>query len=111
MKKGQWTFLSNHGRVLAYIGKNPSSTIQEIAIKADLSITGVQQIITELEEGGYLSRLKAGRRNQYKIHSELPMRHHLERHYCIGGVLQAVGVETKKGKAVQPVPFENCKVN
>jgi DNA-binding IclR family transcriptional regulator len=100
MKKGQWTFLTNHGRVLAYIGKNPSSTIQEIAIKADLSVAGVQQIITELEEGGYLSRSKAGRRNQYKIHSRLPMRHHLERHYCVGDVLQAVGVETKKERTV-----------
>lgn len=91
MKKGEWTFLTNHGRVLAYIAKNRQSTIQEIAQKASITLRAVQKILTELEEGGYIVRQKEGRRNHYIIHPEMPMRHRLERDYAIGDILFALG--------------------
>ena len=100
MKKGEWTILSNHGRVLRYIAKYPGDTTQKIAHEVGLSMAGVQKIITELEGQGYLARLKAGRRNHYVIHPELPMRHRLERKYSIGSVLLALGVEKRGGTRV-----------
>ncbi len=93
MKKGEWTFLSNHGRILAYIVKHPDSTSQEIAYETGLSISGVQKIITDLEEGGYIDRVKVGRNNRYKIHPELPLRHPLESEYSVGDILLAIGCQ------------------
>ncbi len=96
MKKGEWTFLSNHGRVLAYIVKNPQTICQDIAQDTDLSISGVQKIINDLEQGGYIDRIKVGRCNQYKVHPEMPMRHHLEAEYAVGDVLLAIGCRPPK---------------
>ncbi len=88
MEKGQWTFLSNHGRVFAFIARNPKSTTETISREVGLTQRGVQKIMTELEEAGYIARHKDGRCNFYTIHPELPMRHKLERDHAVGDLLQ-----------------------
>ncbi|UCC15910.1 MAG: MarR family transcriptional regulator [Dehalococcoidales bacterium] len=97
MKKGEWTFLSNHGRVLIYIFNNPKSTTEEISRETELSQRGVQKIITELETAGYIAHKKVGRRNLYTVYSELPMRHHLERNHMVGDIIHALGYSPEKG--------------
>jgi DNA-binding MarR family transcriptional regulator len=99
LKKGKWTFLTNHGRVLTYIAKHPQGTTQEIAQEAGITLRAVQKIITELEAGGYIVRHKEGRRNRYSVYSEMPMRHRLEREYAVGDILQALGYRPGKKKA------------
>ncbi len=96
MKKGEWTFLTNHGRVLAYIAKHPQSTTQEIAQEAGITLRAVQKIITELESRGYIARKKEGRRNRYTVNPLLPMRHRLEREHSVGDILQALGYNPSK---------------
>ncbi|MBN2076226.1 MAG: winged helix-turn-helix transcriptional regulator [Dehalococcoidales bacterium] len=96
MKKGEWTFLSNHGRVLIYIFNNPKSTTEEISRETELSQRGVQKIITELETEGYIAHKKEGRRNHYTVHSELPMRHHLEQNHMVGDIIRALGYSHEK---------------
>jgi len=93
LEKGQWTFLSNHGRVFLYIAKNPKSTTEVISREVGLSQRGVQKIIAELEETGYIVRRKSGRCNMYTVHHELPMRHKLERDHVVGALLLALGCE------------------
>jgi predicted ArsR family transcriptional regulator len=96
LKKGEWTFLTNHGRVLAYIAKHPERTTQEIAQEAGITVRAVQRIIAELEAGGYLARHKEGRRNRYAVHPEIPMRHRLERNHAVGDILVALGSNAQK---------------
>jgi DNA-binding IclR family transcriptional regulator len=96
MKKKEWTFITSHGRVLAYVAKHPQSTTQETAQRAGLSIRSVQQIITDLEKGGYIGRYREGRRNRYVIHPEIPMRHRLERDHAIGDILEALGYRARR---------------
>jgi hypothetical protein len=88
MKKGEWTFLSNHGHVFEYLMKNPLGTTQKIATMTGLSIAGVQNIIADLREGDYVSIIKTGRRNQYVVHPSLSMHHPLEQAHCAGDVLK-----------------------
>jgi len=90
MEKGQWTFLTNHGRVFVYVAKNPKSTIEVISREVGLSQRGVQKIIAELEKTGYIARRKEGRCNRYIVHPELPMRHQLERDHAVGDLLMAL---------------------
>ncbi len=98
MKKGEWTFLTNHGRVLAYIAKNPQSSTREMAQEAGITLRAVQNIITELEAGGYIARHKEGRCNRYSVYSEMPMRHPLEREHTVGNILQAMGYKSLEGE-------------
>ncbi|HXY74839.1 MAG TPA: winged helix-turn-helix domain-containing protein [Dehalococcoidales bacterium] len=100
MEKGQWTFLSNHGRVFEYIAKAPRSTTEAISRDVGLTQRGVQKIITELEDAGYIARRKEGRNNRYIVHPELPMRHNLERQHAVGDLLQALGCDTAKFKTL-----------
>jgi DNA-binding Lrp family transcriptional regulator len=110
LKKGEWTFLTNHGRVLAYIAKNPERTTQEIAQEAGLTLRAVQKIITELEEGGYLSRHKEGRRNRYFVNTEIPMRHHLEQEHAVGDILVALGYRAPKEPTAKKKPEKKTDV-
>ena len=41
---------------------------------------GAQRIVADLEEGGYLSRSREGRRNRYEVHLDRPLRHAVESH-------------------------------
>lgn len=96
MKKGEWTFLTNHGRVLAYIASNSARTTQEIAQEAGITLRTVQKIIADLEAGGYLARHKEGRQNRYTVHPGVPMRHRLERDHVVGDILLALGYHGHK---------------
>jgi hypothetical protein len=102
--KREWTFFSNHGIVLAYIAQSPRSTAQEIAQETLLSVRGVQQIISDLERGGYIGKHRNGRCNQYTVHHQSPLRHRLMRDYTIGEVLRSIGY---KPENVREVPAVN----
>ena len=96
MEKGQWTFLSNYGRVFVYIAKHPRSTTEAISREVGLTQRGVQKIINGLEAAGYITRRREGRCNLYLVHPELPMRHHLERDHAVGDLLVALGCDIEE---------------
>ena len=93
MGKGQWAFLSNHGRVFVFVAKQPKSTTEVISREVGLTQRGVQKIIAELEAAGYIARRREGRGNLYTVHPELPMRHQLERDHAVGDLLLALGCD------------------
>jgi len=99
LKKGQWTFLSNYGRVFVYIAKCPRSTTEAISREVGLTQRGVQKIITELEAAGYIIKRREGRCNLYTVRPELPMRHRLERDHAVGDLLLALGCASKADAA------------
>lgn len=88
--RSNWTFLTNHGHVLVCIATNPDVRISEIADQVGIGERAAQGIVTDLVEGGYVSRTKVGRRNRYSVHPELPLRHPLERDHQVGELLRAV---------------------
>jgi len=100
MTKKNWTFLSNHLRIIAFLAAHPDVTAQCLAYKTDLSIRAVQIILDDLEEERYLSRERIGRNNRYKINPAKPLRHRMEKKHCVGDLLLALGIETK-GKLVR----------
>jgi predicted ArsR family transcriptional regulator len=96
MIKREWTFLTNHGHVLAYLAKKPHATTREIAQQADVTERAVQKVVRELENDGYIVRHRVGRGNRYTIHPELPMRHRMEREYAVGNLLMGLGCDLQK---------------
>ena len=99
MEKKQWAFLTNYGIVFAYISQHPKSTTQKIAEMTNMSIRGGNIIIDNLNEAGYLTKVKDGRCNYYVVHPELTIREDLLGECTIGEVLKAFGYDVKrKGK-------------
>lgn len=83
-----WTFLTNHARVLLCIARDPHVRMLDIAEEIGIRERSVQQIVADLEQGGYLSRERDGRRNTYTVHRRTPFRHAAEAQYDIGELLE-----------------------
>lgn len=85
-----WTFFTNHGHVLIALAKDPDITLRDIAESVGITERAVHKIISELEEGGYLTRIRVGRKNQYKLSVDRPLRHPLESHRSVGDVIRLI---------------------
>jgi DNA-binding MarR family transcriptional regulator len=85
-----WTFLSNHAHVLLCIAHDPEARLRDVALRVGITERAVQKIVADLESGGYLSRVREGRRNRYEIHSTRPLRHPIEAHREVSVLLDLI---------------------
>lgn len=85
-----WTFLSNHAHVLLCLAQVADPTVREMAQRVGITERAVHRILAELEEGGYVTRQREGRRNTYRVHPGRPLRHPIEAHRTIGDLIDAV---------------------
>ena len=85
-----WTFLTNHAHVLICLAGDPTIRLRDVAARVGITERAVQRIVGELEEEGYLTRDRTGRRNQYEVHADLPLRHPIEGHLTIGEIVKVV---------------------
>ena len=85
-----WTFLTNHSHVLLCIAENPDIRLRDVADKVGITERAVQRIVAELEEGGYVTHEKIGRRNHYEVYAQLPLRHPLENHLEVDALLRVL---------------------
>lgn len=83
-----WTFLTNPAHVLVCIAQDPTSRMRDMAMKVGITERAVQHIVADLEEAGYLSRTRVGRKNRYTVHTEMPLRHPIERHCLISTLIE-----------------------
>ena len=90
----RWTFITNHGLILSYISHNQRSTAREIADDVGVTERTTHKIISDLEAAGYIERRKSGRRNEYRVESDLPLRHHTKQDILVSELLEVL--TTKK---------------
>ncbi|MFG1943851.1 helix-turn-helix transcriptional regulator [Nonomuraea sp. NPDC048826] len=77
-RRSGWTFLTNHARVLIAVAADPQMRLRDIAATIGITERAAQGIVSDLEEAGYLERIRIGRRNHYQINSGAELRHHTE---------------------------------
>jgi hypothetical protein len=82
-----WNFLTNHGRVLLCIARDPSIRLRDIADTLDITERRAHDIVNDLADEGYLLKERDGRRNRYEIQGHLPFPDALERERAMGDVL------------------------
>jgi DNA-binding transcriptional regulator PaaX len=82
-----WSFLSNHGLVLAYIGRHPNSTGLEVANAVGITERAVRSIVADLRSAGHVESEKVGRRNRYRINADRALRHLGEHAVTVGELL------------------------
>ena len=90
----EWSFLTNHARVLVCIAHDPGVRLRDIAQTLDITERSAYSIVTDLTQGGYVVKDKDGRRNRYQIQSHLPLREAISQERTIGEVLDVL-VESK----------------
>ncbi|MFC2153444.1 helix-turn-helix transcriptional regulator [Actinomycetota bacterium] len=74
------SLLTNHGHVLLCIADQPDIRIREIAARSGITERAAHRIVAELEEAGFVSHVRVGRRNHYEVHRSRKPDHPLERH-------------------------------
>jgi hypothetical protein len=86
----RWTFLTNHGQLLLCIANEPGLSLREIGDRVGITERAAHRIVAELEQSGYLSRRRNGRRNRYTIKPHLPIPDSIARERQIGDLLDVL---------------------
>ncbi len=82
-----WTFLTNHSHVLLCLTEDSEMRLRDVAERVGITERAVFRIIADLEEAGVITRHREGRRNQYEVHGNQPLRHPVEKHRTVGDLL------------------------
>jgi hypothetical protein len=85
---GQWSFITNHARVLLLLAGDPDARLRDLAAGLDITERTAYGIVTDLVEAGYLVKQRDGRRNRYHIQEHLPLPDPIGRERTIGEVLE-----------------------
>jgi hypothetical protein len=93
----EWSFLSNHARVLVCIADDPGVRLRDIATTLGITERSAFGIVTDLTTAGYVVKDKDGRRNRYRIQAHLPLREGIGRELTIGDVLDLL-VDSNGGR-------------
>jgi hypothetical protein len=91
-----WSFLTNHGRALLCIARDPEVRLREIAMSLAISERRTYAIVTDLTDAGYLLKSKEGRRNRYEIQTQLPLPEFAGRDQAIGVVLDLLAAPEER---------------
>lgn len=83
----EWTFLTNHARVLLCVARDPGARLRDIAATVGITERTAFGIVTDLTEAGYVIKRKDGRRNRYQIQAHLPLPEPTTQERSIGEVL------------------------
>ena len=84
-----WTFLSNHAQALLCIARDPEVRIRDIAQVVGITERAAQRIVADLIAAGYVDRERIGRRNHYRLNSDVKMRHAAQADLRISELLDA----------------------
>jgi DNA-binding MarR family transcriptional regulator len=82
-----WTLLTNHGHVLVHVSRNPDARIRDIAAAVGITERATLNILRDLAEAGYLTRVPQGRRTHYEVNLHRPFRHPAEAEREVGDLL------------------------
>lgn len=86
-----WTFLTNHAHVLIHLHADPDARVRDLAEGVGVTERSIMGILADLEEGGYVTRTRVGRRNHYRVNPQLHFRHPTEADQPIGQLLKIFG--------------------
>lgn len=100
-RQARWTFLTNHAHVLLCIAQDPGVRLRDVALRVGITERATQGIVSDLVDGGYVARTRVGRRNQYSVQGELPLRHPLEQEHAVGQLLELLTTDGGKRRVTR----------
>jgi predicted transcriptional regulator len=83
-----WRFLSNHTQVLLTLQRDPNARLRDIADHVGITERAAQRIVSDLIASGYVESERVGRRNHYRINTDVAMRHPAQDGHDIGELLK-----------------------
>lgn len=93
----RWRFVTNHAHVLESIANDPTTRLRDIAATVGVTERTAAKIVNDLEQAGYLTKIRDGRRNRYEVHEELPLRHPQHSHHTVGELIRFLEAPPEPG--------------
>ena len=97
----EWGFMTNHLHALYCVALHPGIRIREIAESVGVQERAAHRIVSDLVEGGYLTRRRVGSRNFYELHSSLPLRREGLDEIAVGEILDVL-LKTEQKRSTTP---------
>ncbi len=97
-QQGGWGFFTNHTRVLLAVARDPDTRIRDVAAACRITDRTVQSILADLEQDGYVSRERVGRRTHYTLCPDGRPRHPAEARLSVAALLELFTHPTAKTK-------------
>jgi predicted transcriptional regulator len=88
-----WRFLSNHTQVLLCIQRDADVRFRDIAQMVGITERAAQRIVADLIESGYVESERIGRRNHYRVNTDIAMRHPAQEGHDIGELLRLLRLD------------------
>ncbi len=105
----EWTFLTNHGRVLLCIAHDPGMRLRDIAATLDITERTAFGIVNDLTDAGYVRKERDGRRNRYVIQSHLPIPEATPRERSVGEVLELLVGKPRRRRQTATSPAKTTR--
>ena len=99
----EWSFITNHGRVLAVIAMHLGGTAREIGDAAGITERAAHRIINELEKDVYVTKSRSGRQNAYLIHPDVPLKDDVS-NAAVGELLVVLGWKRGRRRSRKAAP-------
>jgi len=107
----QWSFLTNHARVLLCIAKDPDMRLRDIGENVGITERAVHRIVVALADAGYISRKRNGRRTRYQVRAHLPLPDSAHREQSVGDLLVVLGADVgRTGSAPRRGPAKRREI-
>ncbi len=87
----EWSFLTNHARVLLCIARDPGIRLRDIAATVGITERTAFGVVADLTEVGYVIKERDGRRNRYEVQHHLPLVEPTSEERTIGDLLELLG--------------------
>lgn len=76
--------------MLLLLARDPEIRLRDVASQVGITERAVQRIVADLESDRYIERERQGRRNRYRVHRDMPLRHPIEAHRKISSLISLV---------------------
>jgi DNA-binding MarR family transcriptional regulator len=87
----EWSFLTNHARVLLCIARDPGVRLRDIASTLGITERTAFGVVADLTDAGYVIKERDGRRNRYEIQHHLPLVEPTSAERTVGELLELLG--------------------
>ena len=83
--------MGHHAHVLIALDKQPDYKIEQLSEILGVTTRSVVNVLNDLVDGGYLTKIRSGRRNHYEINRSAPLRHLTSRDRTVGDLIEYLG--------------------
>jgi DNA-binding transcriptional ArsR family regulator len=98
-----WKFLTNHALVLCFIAKQRRITAREISATIGITEKATRNIISDLENDGYVTKKREGRNIRYRVNPYLSLRSEATQDKAIGDLLETLGWKRHGRQTKKPI--------